>query len=116
MNKGWVSKRNLVVLALLLVGWFALTSCGAGGPNVDVTPTATLPAPQVRIGLLPTVTPEPEIAAPLQESTETPSPAPQPQVQAWPTLDEEAYLLGLIDGMIEKIERRLNNTNTEIKP
>lgn len=111
-----MSKRNLVVLALLLIGWFALTSCGSGGSNVDVTSTATLPAPQVRIGLLPTTTPEPEISAPLQESTETPSPALQPQVQAWPTLDEEQYLLGLIDSMMDKIERRLNNTNTEIKP
>lgn len=98
---------------LFLAGGLALTACGSGGDSGEAESTATLPAPQVRVGLLPTFTPAPEEATPQPESTGTP---PAPQVQAWPTLDEEAYLLGLIDGMIEKIERRLNNTNTDIKP
>lgn len=107
-------KKSLVFLTLLLAGWAFLTACGSGGQADDAKPTATLPAPQVRVGLLPTFTPAPEEATPLPGATGTPPPAPQ--VQAWPTLDEEQYLLGLIDGMIEKIERRLNNTNTDIKP
>lgn len=97
-----------------LAGWVFLAACGAGGGSDDAKPTETLPTAQVRIGLLPTATPEPKTATPQPKSTETP--LPTPQVQAWPTLDQEQYLLGLIDGMIDKIERRLNSTNTEIKP
>lgn len=100
---------------LFLTGWALLTACGAGGPLEDNTkPTEILPTAQVRIGLLPTVTPEPKTATLQPEATETAPPTLQ--VQAWPTLDEEQYLLSLIDGMIDKIERRLNNTNTEIRP
>lgn len=107
-------KKSLIFLVFFLVGGLVLAACGSGGDSGEVEATATLPGPQVRVGLLPTFTPAPEEATPLPESTGTPPPAQQ--VQAWPTLDEEAYLLGLIDGMIEKIERRLNNTNTDIKP
>ncbi len=107
-------KKSHLLLALFLAGCLVLAACGSGGDSGEAEATATLPGPQVRVGLLPTFTPAPEEATPLPEFTGTPPPAPQ--VQAWPTLDEEAYLLGLIDGMIEKIERRLNSTNTEIKP
>lgn len=107
-------KKILVFFGLSLLGWAFLTACGSGGDSSEAESTATLPAPQVRVGLLPTFTPASEEATPSPESTGTPPPTLQ--AQAWPTLDEEAYLLGLIDGMIEKIERRLNNTNTEIKP
>lgn len=107
-------KKGLIFSVLLLVGGLILTACGSGSDVSEAQATATLPAPQVRVGLLPTFTPAPQEATPPPESTGTPS--PDPQVQAWPTLDEEAYLLGLIDGMIEKIERRLNNTDTDIRP
>lgn len=107
-------KKSLIFLMFFLTGGLVLAACGSGGDSGEVEATATLPGPQVRVGLLPTFTPAPEEATPQPESTVALTPAPQ--AQAWPTLDEEAYLLGLIDGMIEKIERRLNNTNTDIKP
>lgn len=110
-----VPKKRFAFFMLFLAGWTFLTACGAGGRSDDDTkPTEILPTAQVRIGLLPTVTPEPKTATPQPQATET-SP-PTLQVQAWPTLDEEQYLLSLIDGMIDKIERRLNSTNTEIRP
>jgi len=106
--------RNLAFLAFFLTGWLCLAACGSGGSTDDAKSAVTLPAPQVRVELLPTATPAPETSTPQPEASESPTAAPQ--VQAWPTLDEEQYLLNLIDGMIEKIERRLNNTDTEIKP
>ncbi len=78
------------------------------------SPTPTLPAPQVRVGLAAHLHPEPATPTPPPDATGTRFPAPQ--VQAWPTLDEEQYLWSLIDNLVEKIERRLNNTNTEICP
>ncbi len=107
-------KKNLLLGMFFVVGGLILAACGSGSDSSEAQATATLPAPQVRVGLLPTFTPAPKQAIPLPEITVTPPPTPQ--VQAWPTLDEEAYLLGLIDGMIEKIEQRLNNTNTDIRP
>ncbi|MCS6993908.1 MAG: hypothetical protein N2117_03455 [Anaerolineales bacterium] len=101
-------------LALGLVLLALLSACGGNGDAREAQPSATLPPPQVRVGLLPTFTPEPATLTPVPEASGTPTPAPQ--VQAWPTLDEEQYLLNLIDSMIEKIERRLNNTNTDIRP
>jgi hypothetical protein len=99
---------------LFLAGWVFLTACGSGGDSGQAESTATLPAPQVRVGLLPTFTPEPEEVTPQPASTGTPPPAPQ--VQAWPTLDEGEYRMGLVEGLMNDIERRLNSTNTEIKP
>ncbi|PWH11865.1 MAG: hypothetical protein DDG60_16120 [Anaerolineae bacterium] len=109
-----MSKAPLLFFLIVLVALLALTACGADADVRQAQPTNTLPPPQVRVGLLPTFTPQPVTPTPSPDVTVTLTAAPQ--VQAWPTLDEEQYLLTLIDSMIEKIERRLNNTNTDIRP
>lgn len=109
-------KNNLVLLFATLIACLALlAACGSGSDSDETDLTVPLPTAQVNISLLPSATPEPDTPVSIHE-TATQAAQPAPQVQAWPTLDEEQYLLDSIDGSIDKIERRLNSINTELKP
>ena len=104
----------ILAASILLLG---LTACGSGSDSDQAQPSATLPAPGVRVETLPSATPEPLLP------TSTPEPGvtiePTFQVQAWPTMTDEQYeqyLLDLVEGTLNDIENRLNNTDTNIKP
>ncbi len=103
-------KNLFLVLFLLFFGAF-LTACQENSG----TPYPTLPGPNVRVGILPTATaseiPEEETPAPV-----TPTAAVQAEVQAWPTLDEEEYLVNQLDALFNKMERMLNSADTRLKP
>gem|GEM_PF-1849625 len=104
--------KNLYLALLLLVFGIFLTACqensGAAYP--------TLPVPNVRVEVIPTAT-----ATEVPEEDETPAPLTptvvvQAEVQAWPTLDEEEYLVNQLDALFNKMERMLNSADTRLKP
>jgi hypothetical protein len=97
---------RIFCLALMLV-----TACSP--EKKQVSPTATLPPPQVRIVRMTSTPIIPTLEPVVAESTPT---ATQEQVQAWPTTDDEQFLLDQIDGLINKIDQTLNNTDTKINP
>lgn len=104
--------KKLFLALLLLVFGLLLTACQENSG----TPYPTLPGPNVRVGILPTAT---ATEAPEEEETPaplTPTAAAQAEVQAWPTLDEEEYLVNQLDALFNKMERMLNSADTRLKP
>lgn len=110
-GKAGIVKNLFLALLVIVVGLF-LTACqennGAAYP--------TLPVPNVRIEVIPTAT-----ATEVPEEDETPAPLTptvvvQAEVQAWPTLDEEEYLVNQLDALFNKMERMLNSADTRLKP
>lgn len=104
-------KKLFLALLLLVFGLF-LTACQENSSGAY----PTLPVPNVRVETLPTAT-----ATEVPEEAETPvsltpTAAVQAEVQAWPTLDEEAYLVGQLDALFNKMERMLNSADTRLKP
>jgi hypothetical protein len=103
-------KKLFLALLLLVFGLF-LTACQENSSGAY----PTLPVPNVRVEILPTATateiPEEETPVPL-----TPTVATQAEVQAWPTLDEEEYLVSQLDALFNKMERMLNSADTRLKP
>lgn len=103
--------KNLFLALVFLVVGVLLAACQ--GERADSYPT--LPVPNVRVEKLPTATAtdvlEVETPAPV-----TPTTIAQAQVQAWPTLDEEEYLLSQLDALFNKMERELNSADTRLKP
>lgn len=104
--------KKLFLALLLLVFGLLLTACQENSSGAY----PTLPVPKVRVEILPTAT-----ATEVPEEEETPVPltptaAVQAEVLAWPTLDEEAYLVGQLDALFNKMERMLNSADTRLKP
>jgi hypothetical protein len=104
--------KRLFLVMLLLLANLSLAACQDKGQTAQ---EITLPAPQIRVEQLPSATPSLEPVSPTPEVTLGPSPVPQ-QVQAWPTVDEEAWLISQIDALLAKVERELNSTDTRLKP
>jgi hypothetical protein len=104
-----VKNSVFVLVFLALLG--LLSACQ--GDNSHAYPT--LPLPNVRAEQIPTatVTNTPEAATP---DPTTPTAAAEAQVQAWPTLDDEAYWISQIDALLNEIEQELNSTDTRLKP
>jgi hypothetical protein len=104
--------KNLM-RALALFALFALLAACQNDQSADAYPT--LPLPQVRSEKLPTatatLTPDPATPGLIQPTATTAS-----QVQAWPTLDDESYLILQIDALLDKMERKLNSVDTRLKP
>jgi hypothetical protein len=106
-----------VWLGVALIALLALAACGSGGDNSDASqPSGTLPAPQVRVETLPSSTPEPVVPAATEAVVAPTTVPPTVEVQAWPTLDEEQYLVDQIEKGFDDINSRLNGTNTDIRP
>ncbi len=91
-----------------------MTACAPDENPKPTEPAPVLPAPQVWITSVPaTPTATPDLAIALDG---TPTAAAAEPIQAWPTADEEQYLLDQIDGLIGKIDRILRGADTNIKP
>jgi hypothetical protein len=107
-------KKTFLWILLFTVALLA-TACGPGQNSDQETPSATLAPPQVRVTTMPPeLSATPDLTAAAMEST--PTPAAASQVQAWPTVDDEQFLLSQIDGLLDKIDRNLRNTDTDLKP
>jgi hypothetical protein len=104
--------KNLMLVSAVLVALALLSACQN---DQSANPYPTLPLPQVRSEKLPTATPtntpEPVTPDALQPAATTAS-----QLQAWPTLDDESYLILQIDALLDKMERELNSVDTRLKP
>lgn len=89
-------------------------ACAPGEEEKLESPSPTLPAPRVWITNMPATPSGTPGITPVIESTPTVL-AAEP-IQPWPTADDEQFLLGQIDGLFDKIDRILRDTDTNIKP
>lgn len=108
MNHKAVKKFfGLITLAAFLLG-----ACSNKDVSENIPETPTMPNPQVRVELLPTLTMAPTVEnlAPTAEPTLT------QEVQIWfdPTPDVDA-LANQIESALDEIQRGLNNQNFNLK-
>ena len=106
--------KNLILAGALLGLLLLLAGC-QGEPS-DTEHGVSLPLPQVRVDKLPTATPtETSIPEPEILETSTPTAIPQAQVQPLPTRDDEAFWLAEIQTLLDRIERRLNALDRDLR-
>jgi hypothetical protein len=107
-------KKTLWKLFCVVMVGVLMAACAPGGNKKPENPSPTLPSPRVWITRLPPVpSATPDLALALDS---TPTASVSEPIQAWPTADEEQYLMDQIDGLIGKIDRILSSTDTNIKP
>lgn len=97
---------------LVLAGSLLLAGCGAPAPQPTARPTRAHPQVDVY-----TLTPSPT-ATPAPTDAVTPTPtatATLTYLEALPTLDDEEYLLIIIDGLFGDINQRLDSTDLQFK-
>ena len=104
--------KNFMLVWVLFALFALLTACQN---DQSANPYPTLPLPQARAEKLPTAMPtntlEPATPDLIQLTATTAI-----QVQAWPTLDDEEYLIIQLDALFDKMERALNSVDTRLKP
>lgn len=94
---------------------FALLAACQGGQDDGTSAYPTLPFPKVKVEKMPAATAT-DVTEEATPSPLTPTVTAELQAQAWPTLDEEDYLLSQLDALFNKMENELNSTDTRLKP
>lgn len=99
---------------MAVLGVCLLAACAGGGTGRVTATAAPLPPPQVYVENIPSPTLVPPTEAVMPEPAATATETPQ--ILAWPTLDEEEYLVTLIEKLLDEIDRRLRSTDTQLNP
>lgn len=99
----------VILIALVCVG------CSTDDITSDNQTEAVKPPPQVRVVVLPSVTPSVSITADAPATPVIEPTATLAEVYIWPTPDEDT-IVNEIDAMIDDINQKLNSQDLLLKP
>lgn len=103
---------KLLVWAVCLVSLLSACSTSTDDSSGPGATDATKPPPQVRVELLPTLTPLP--VTPTEVTTNTPEPTVPVQIYIDPPADEYA-VSDQVEASMDDLERSLNQLDNELK-